>query len=214
MIKSGQRLGQKLFSVDNKVMRGFAVVFDLVILNALFLIGCMPILTIGVSLSAMYSVTLKLVKKENDSIVKLFIKAYKDNLKQGLLYGILALSLIIFLYMDLFYLSLLFPTSVGMIKIMIIALAIMIYLIYLYIFPLIARYEFSSKEVYQTALKISLSNLPWNLVLVSLNLPIIAMFFISGVSMIIMCLVMIVIGFSGLAYSQSGIFRKIFEKYE
>lgn len=214
MIKSGQRLGQKLFSVDNKVMRGFAVVFDLVILNALFLIGCMPILTIGVSLSAMYSVTLKLVKKENDSIVKLFIKAYKDNLKQGLLYGILALSLIIFLYMDLFYLSLLFPTSVGMIKIMIIALAIMIYLIYLYIFPLIARYEFSSKEIYQTALKISLSNLPWNLVLVSLNLPIIAMFFISGVSMIIMCLVMIVIGFSGLAYSQSGIFRKIFEKYE
>ena len=214
MFRSGQNITNKLFSLDNQVMRVFSLIFDLVVLNLLFIIGSLPLVTVGVSLTAMYSVTLKMAKREHTSVVKEYLAAYKSNLKQGLLFGLIACGLVLFLSIDYYYLQLLFPTSINTVKIALIALSLIGYFIYLYIFPLIARYVYTTKEVYQTAVKLSLSNLPWNLVLISLNVPIIGLVLYSGMTMIITCLLMIVIGFAGHGYLQSVIFRKIFAKYE
>lgn len=214
MLKNGQAIASKLFSLDNKVMRTFSLSLDLVIVNLLFLLGSLPIVTIGVSLSAMYSVTMKMVKKENGAVTKEFITAYRANLKQGLLFGLLAFAIALFLYLDYVFLQQLMPTQTDLLKIIFIALALLGYLIYLYIFPLIARYVYTTKEVYQTALKLSLSNLPWNLLLLALNIPLIVMMLSSGITMLVGCLLMIVTGFAYIAYAQSVIFRKIFAKYE
>lgn len=60
------------FNMDSPVMRFLSRLCDLMILNILCLICCIPIVTIGASITALYSVTLKMVKGEDSYIAKGF----------------------------------------------------------------------------------------------------------------------------------------------
>lgn len=74
-----------LLGNDSWVMRILTRIFDLIILNLLFIICSLPVITIGTSLTALYSVTLKIVRNEEGYIVRGFFKAYKENFKQSLI---------------------------------------------------------------------------------------------------------------------------------
>ena len=73
----------RLFDTDNIVWRFLGRVADLVILNFLFLLCSIPIVTIGASWTALYSVTLKAVKNEESYIAKGFLEGFKENFKQS-----------------------------------------------------------------------------------------------------------------------------------
>ena len=60
------------FNMDSPIMRFLSRLCDLMILNILCLICCIPIVTIGASITALYSVTLKMVKGEDSYIAKGF----------------------------------------------------------------------------------------------------------------------------------------------
>lgn len=53
------------------------------VLNVLFLIGCAGIITIGPSLTAMYTVLLKLVRNESGYIAREYWRAFRDNFRQA-----------------------------------------------------------------------------------------------------------------------------------
>lgn len=69
------------FNMDSPVMRFLSRLCDLMILNILCLICCIPIVTIGASITALYSVTLKMVKGEDSYIAKGFFKGFRQNFK-------------------------------------------------------------------------------------------------------------------------------------
>lgn len=54
----------KLFSMDGKFLETFNKITDLVTLNILWLLCCIPIITIGASTSALYQVTLQIAEKQ------------------------------------------------------------------------------------------------------------------------------------------------------
>ncbi|MFQ9510793.1 MAG: DUF624 domain-containing protein, partial [Lachnospiraceae bacterium] len=53
-----------LFNLDNPVWRFIGKLVDVALLNLLWIICCIPIVTIGPATTAMYYVTLKLVRDE------------------------------------------------------------------------------------------------------------------------------------------------------
>ena len=61
---------------------------DIVFLNVVFLITCIPVVTIGNSLIALYCVSLKMAKGEEGYVVRGYFKAFKDNFKKGIIVGI------------------------------------------------------------------------------------------------------------------------------
>ena len=46
----------KFWAIDSPVMRVLGRLGDIIILNMIFVAGCIPVLTIGMSLSALYTV--------------------------------------------------------------------------------------------------------------------------------------------------------------
>ena len=54
---------------------------DLMILNVITLICCVPIVTVGASLSSMYYVLLRLRQEETSFVTKDFFHAFRQNLK-------------------------------------------------------------------------------------------------------------------------------------
>lgn len=55
----------RFFNPDNPIMEFIAKIFDLILLNLLFIFSCVPIITIGASTSALSYVTLKMVRGED-----------------------------------------------------------------------------------------------------------------------------------------------------
>jgi len=72
------------FTEDNPIWDFFAKLGDLVILNLLFLLCSIPLVTIGASYSALYYSMVKSVRKGRGYVVKNFFHAFKQNLIQGI----------------------------------------------------------------------------------------------------------------------------------
>ena len=60
----------RLFNMDNKFFTVMGRVADLIMLNVVFLICCLPIVTIGASLTALHYVTLKMARNEESYIIR------------------------------------------------------------------------------------------------------------------------------------------------
>lgn len=203
-----------IFSVDNGLMRFFSKIYDIVLLNLLFLIGCIPIVTIGPSLSALYSMTLKMVRNEESYIVHGFWKAWRENFRQGTIFGMIGIIYFIVITADLFFTRASGEGQLKLFKIFCYSMLLLGYAVFLYVFPLIARFVYTWKEVFQNACFMSIVHLPQTIFMVLLNIPILLMALYSGITLLLLLSIMLVFGFSGMAMIQSILFRKIFERYE
>jgi len=139
----------KLFSYDSKFIEFMNTLVDIAVLNFLWLIGCIPIFTIGTSTIAAYSIALKIVDNTEGKIFSEFWKAYKENFKHGTILTILFAVAAYVVWIDLQ----LFEAVEGNPIIFTILAFVLIFLMVIlgiYVFPLEARYE--------NKLKIALSN--------------------------------------------------------
>lgn len=81
-----------LFNYDNPVWRFIGKFFDIMILNVLWTICSIPIVTMGASTTAVYYVTLKLVRdEEGTSTIKSFFHSFKENFRQATVIWLLLL---------------------------------------------------------------------------------------------------------------------------
>ncbi len=81
-----------LFNIDGPIMKYLSWFADMIILSFLWFICCIPIITIGPSTSALYYVTLKIARKEEEiKISSSFFHAFKCNFKQGVVLNLIFL---------------------------------------------------------------------------------------------------------------------------
>lgn len=89
-----------MFRLDSKFHRLMTKVFDLLVLNILFFLFCIPLFTIGANLTALYSVTMRLAKNDAAYPIKLYFQAFKDNFKQATIYWLMFVVVGFLLYWD------------------------------------------------------------------------------------------------------------------
>ncbi|MCM1184384.1 MAG: YesL family protein [Roseburia sp.] len=142
------------FSIDGGFYRFISRFIDLVKLNLLWLLCSLPIVTIGASTVAAYSVALKMVDDEEGYIARSFFKAFRENLRQGIVLGIIFMAATYALYLDY---ELNRVSVEGSMPLMIIGiLSAFIYVMaILYSFPLMARYENGIVATIQNSMEIS-----------------------------------------------------------
>lgn len=143
------------FSVDGPLYRFISRFWDMIKLNFLWLLCSLPIVTMGASTAAAFSITLKMVDEQEGYIAKDFFKAFKSNLKQGSMMGIMLLIAIVALWLDFQFFNLLDTNPViflimGFIGIFIVTLT------FLYAFPLLARYQNSIINTMKNSFDISI----------------------------------------------------------
>lgn len=73
----------RLFHPESPLMKAFAFVGDLFLLNLCFLLCALPVVTLGASAAALYSVTLKLVRGEEGPLARSFFAAFRQNFRKS-----------------------------------------------------------------------------------------------------------------------------------
>ena len=123
--------------MENPVMSTLSVIADLMILNLLTIFFSLPIVTAGAAITAMNSVSIRILRNEDGSLLKDYFHAFSANLKKGIGLGLLILLCDVLLIADYLaakaYISVLCPV--------ICAMGVLVLILAIYAFALLARYE-------------------------------------------------------------------------
>ncbi len=138
MERHGNRM--KFFSVDGALYKFLSRLWDMVKLNFMWLLFSLPIVTVGAATVAAYSVTLKMADEQEGYVARQFVKAFKENWRQGIPMGLLALFCSYAVYLD-FELQRVAEGDSTMFLIFGIVAAFVFGMSFIYAFPLSARYE-------------------------------------------------------------------------
>ena len=203
---------RSIFSLDGSVMGFLSKLTDLLILNLIFILTCIPIITIGPALTALYSVTLKMVKNEESYIFKSYFLALKENFKISFFAWLILCVVSIITFVD-YQIVLQFDTMRNIFLVIFLMLSFLCALVCLFLFPYIARFENTLKQSFKNASFIAIASLPYTFLLLFITAAFGA-FLLFIIPLQYVLLVCLSFGFSGLAFVQSFIFRKIFAKYE
>ncbi|MCR5735922.1 MAG: DUF624 domain-containing protein [Lachnospiraceae bacterium] len=205
----------KLFSLDSPVMNFLSRVADLMILNLLFFFLSLPVITIGATTTAMYYVTLKMARNEESYIVKSFFKSFKQNFKQATIMWLIDLVVIGLLVLDALIVNGQIigfqtdPTFMNIIRVGLVAAAIMIAFTISFSFPVLAKFDNTIKNTYRNSFIMSIRHFPTTLVTILLWGG--TLFLLYMMPQLLIFAVMLL--FSVIAFATSVMFVKNFDKY-
>ncbi|MDO4529225.1 MAG: YesL family protein [Lachnospiraceae bacterium] len=150
---------KKFFDVNNPLMRFLTLLVDLVIVNLMTLVFMIPIVTTGGSLAAMNYVLLHLRRKDETYVMRMFIKSFKENFKQGIPEGLLFLLMVCIAGVDLWAMHGSESRMLTFLMIIISIIAAFFIVVFVYVFALQSRYENTVKETFLNAFRLAVGNL-------------------------------------------------------
>lgn len=166
---------------DSWFIRFLTKICDLMLLNILFIFALMTVVFSGTAVTALYTVTLRMIQGKPYTPVKDFLRAAKENFVTSVPATILFFvnGMLIFLLCNLLYaesLAFFWPVFV-LLSISIILLSALLS----YLFPLLAQFENTFSRHLGNAIWLSMSNLPTTFFLATVNLlPVLCILFFPG----------------------------------
>lgn len=201
----------KFFDIDGPLMQGLTKIADLMILNFLTILCCLPIVTAGAAITALHYQVLKMVRNEDTYVARGYFKAFKDNFKQATIVWLLLIVAVLFIIFD--YTVIGFSEEGGMAYwygVVLGAFAIFIAFTATMVFPIMAKFSNTTIRTIKNAMAISVLKFPQTiLMLIMYSIPvIITLFFMPLLPMVLM------FGFSMPVYGSAKLYNKLFLKFE
>ena len=193
-----------LFSFDGPLYGFCILIYETFMLNLLWILGSLPILTMGVSTSALYYVYGKKVGGKSYNIYKDFVKGYKESFKQAFPIGA---TVTVVLFLSIFNLYKLNNMGGGYsaLKILQVFIILQILLISVFLFPLIARFNMGLYDLIKNSVILAYKN-----IIVSLSSVVI----LTALSVFTMYkLSFALFAMSIYVYASSYFIKKVFKKY-
>lgn len=202
-----------IFSADSLLGRFLYWTADIFILNLLWLICSLPIVTIGASTTALYYSLMIRQRRDEGYVYKNFFKSFKANFKQSTLIWLIMMLVGAFIYADYCigqYMCSVQNAPIGKVFIVIsIILAIPYLFVQLYVFPVQAKFENKISDNLKNALLMAIGHLGYTLLIVVIAASFILLTLISrafiGVELLF--------GFGLYAFLTGNIFITIFRKH-
>lgn len=148
----------RFFSYDSKFGQLFLKLAYGCCLNVLWLICCLPIVTIGASTTALYYTSFKIAKDEGSYITTMFFRSFKQNFKQATIIWLIMLVTGLVIVADAVLLGRLRATSTGTVAVIwtlllacIFACMIAYAIVLTYIFPLLSIASNTTANMFKNA---------------------------------------------------------------
>ena len=148
----------KLFNPDNAFFSFMGKLFDLVVLNGLWIILSIPIVTIIPATAALYYSVVKVVRRDRGYLIKEFWRSFKQNFRQGSLCSIVAIIAIVVMVIDFNYALVLMQQGQVLGSAffgVFLVISILICAILMYLCPILSRFEMKFTGLFKTAFFLS-----------------------------------------------------------
>lgn len=200
----------KIFDLDSPVMRTLSTIADLMILNLITFLFCIPVITAGASLTAAHYVALKMVRNEENYIIRGFWKSFKQNFKQATLIWLIVLVAIVLIAGDLY---IIFASDIELHFIivgLILVATVLVFFGMMYVFPVLAKFDNTIFRTIKNAFLFSIMNLPKSILMIGVYaIPVVITFTEWRIFPLVMLL-----GLSVPIYLSAMLYNKLFRKFE
>ncbi len=203
-----------LFSPDSPLMRGLTRLADVMILNFLFIVTSIPIVTLGASLTALNFTAMRIATDRCNSVSGDYFRSFRQNFRQGTVIGLILAAFAAVL--GAWYLVVTNLAIEPLLELVLLAiwygLAFTFTTMTLFVFPYLASFEGSIGEVLRNARLMSWKH--WLTALGAMGL--------IGLSIVVTVfypqftgygLLWLLAGFGGIATANGFLFARVFDKY-
>ena len=202
------------FRGDSAYSQIMTKVFDIFWLSVISILCCIPVITIGASLSSLYYIMLKLVRDEETAVTRNYFKAFKQNFVQSLPVTLLLLVIIGILTADFHILGQNGSQNASIIYGCCVVILLAAAAVFSYVFPLMARYQNTLRRTFENAARLAASHLWQTVVMVLVNLFPLGWFLISAETFAAVFWIWVFVGMGLQSFVNSLIIRKIFDRLE
>ena len=203
------------FNIESPFMQLLTRVGDLIIVNALYLVCCVPIVTIGAATAALHKVGQAIVYDTDNGIFKTFFRAFRENFKQATALWLMMLFFAAAMGCNYMLISgFVAGTLATVLKGALVVAIGLVLVLAAYMFPLMVRYTNTMRQHAVNALILSVVKLPRTVALVLL----------SGLPILILCLSLetflstmvfwLTIGFAFTGYMSAVVLKPVFRELE
>ncbi len=200
-----------LFDPDSPFGKGMEMVFHLILLNILWLLCSLGVVTIGASSAAVYTVLFKMLEGKDAGVVRQFFVAFKENWKSATAAWLVLLVVIAICAFDWKFASLMDSFAW---KVVAVAGLQVVGMICTFLFPLLARYENTWRNQLRNALLLGVGHLPRMLLVWLVWAGPMVLTIWSAETLHFMLLLWLLAGYSGLSYAGLRILKPVFDKLE
>ena len=200
----------RFLELDSPLMQALNKLGDLMWLNVLTLICCIPIVTIGPSLTAMHYIALKIARNEEGYITRDFFKSFMANLRQGIIIGLILIFVLVVLAGDFFIISYSGLEFSSIMRSMLMAIFFFVMFTAMFLFPVLARFENTVLNTIKNAFIIGIAQLPKTiLMMVLFAIPPLLFIYLPQIIPIVF-----LFGLSVPAWVSAKLYSKFFRKLE
>lgn len=200
----------EIFRPEGKLSGFLNKLGDLMVLNIITIACCLPVVTAGAALTALYSQTLKMVKNEEGKVVSGYFHAFRENFRQATILWGIGGGCTLFIVLDLYLLR---RFDTGFMKAyqgVLLFILVLIVMFCMYLFPVLARFENTTKNTVKNAVLFCMIHFIKSFFMLLINL----------LPVILTCFTLrflfldVLLGISGTAYLTSIYYRSLFKKFE
>ena len=191
---------------DGKFVKVLNRIADLVGLNLLAILFCIPIISIGASITAVYGCIFRIQEKREGYLTKDFWKLFKECFRSSTIIYLVGVAVVAMLYLDYQFFATV--SRLDILQVLVVAGGILVAEIFTYAFPMESYFENSLKATVKNALLLGISNIPYTLLMLGIN--VFPFFLVARIPVTFG--IWFLIGISGVAWINSFFLKKIFSK--
>lgn len=197
-----------LFDPDGAFARAMDWVGRMVLLNVLFLICSLPIVTFGAASAALYGCIQKMQKGYDGKLFSLFFKTFAANFKTATFAWLILLPIVALCVVDLLVVPAGLWRMIATLGLQVCAMVAVL------LFPLCARYENRPTTHVKNAFLLAVGNLPRVLaIFVIWGIPI-ACCLVSGTVLYVLSIMWVLFGYAMLSWLNQALLWPVFDKLE
>lgn len=179
-------------------------------LNILFIICCLPIITIGPAVATFYQIMLREVRGEHGYLLKKYLQHFKELFVQSFFTSLFFLAIVLIILYNLAFWNVMNSILANIILVFLYLLLFVITITVIYVFPLMARFKSGFIRTIKNAFLIAISNPRSTITLLAIHAFTVFIITFFPPSKVFMLL----IGFSFIVYCNSYLLHKVFKNFE
>lgn len=201
------------FDYDGSMNKILIKLMYVVAANLLFVICCIPIVTIGTSASAMFKVLQSYHDGEECPIIRTFLETLKENLKETVIVWVGLIFIALTLGVNYYLIYHMSGIGIGLIRVFLNLILMAWFSFQIYIFPTIVYFENSFWGHIEFAFRLAVAHLPKTILMLAIQIafPLLLLWlaqYSAGAILLLLCC-----GFSLPMYYSSMILSEIFRCY-
>ena len=139
-------------------------------LSLLWTFLCLPLVTAGAATAALYYVVVKVFRQGRDNAFSIYLRAFRDNLRQGIPVTLFSIPVMIFLAWGYNVMEHNISTAPGVVMYMAYYVALVVPVgVLCYLFPLMGRFSFGTRALVRTAIIMAFRHIPSTVIIVLLT---------------------------------------------